>query len=311
MMRWRLAMVMVCALLAVSASAAPSADRPDGGAVPAGPVQPAQVGQAAEKSEAASAAVARFGTPLVCLWQHEPAVDITSVVHDLGFNTVWTDDPEYTGQRWEDTQMYHALQVPGIRYVIPKIDRAAWGWTQEGSLKTARWIAELSLQHKEIIGLYLNDFYDEIEEGDRTIDQWREIIAAAKSVNPKLDLWVPHYPHRSNEQRAYDFDYQGVVLNLWDSQNLADAEKHVATARAQHAGKLLIGSLYINRGGERRPHWLTEQQFKDTLTRFVDFINGGKLDGLRVYCACQLVQRPEYARWAKEVMGGLEKPAAR
>ncbi len=172
-----------------------------------------------------------YDTPLICLWQHEPDTDITSLVNELGFNTVWTDDPEYTGQRWEDTQMYRALQVPGIRYVIPKIERAAWGWTQEGSLKTARWIAGLSLQHKEIIGLYLNDFYDEIEEGHRTMEQWRAIIAAAKSVNPKLDLWVPHYPHRGNEKRAYDFDYQAVVLNLWDPSNLANADAYLAAAR--------------------------------------------------------------------------------
>ena len=36
----------------------------------------------------------------------------------------------------------------------------------------------------EIIGLYLNDFYDEIEEGYRTMDQWREIIAAVLDAIP-------------------------------------------------------------------------------------------------------------------------------
>jgi hypothetical protein len=279
-------------------------------AVSAGPLLPAD-NRSNAGTEAAGPTQARaarsYDRPLICLWQHEPQVDVTSLVKELGFNTVWTDDPEYSGQRWEDTQMYQALQVPGIRYVIPKIDRAAWGWTHEGSLKTARWIAGLSLQHKEIIGLYLNDFYDEIEDGHRTMEQWREIIAAAKSVNPQLDLWVPHYPHRGNENRAYDFDYQGVILNLWDPRNLADADKHLTAARAQHAGKIIIGGLYIN-SGSRRGHWLTEQEFKDTLKLYVDYINAGRLDGLRVYCACQFVQRPEYVRWAKEVMGGLQRP---
>jgi hypothetical protein len=299
-----LAAAAVGALLAVSAHAAPS---PAPRGVDASQAAPAQTGRATKDGGAARGVAERFGAPLICLWQHEPQVDVTGVVAQLGFNTVWTDDPEYTGQRWEETQMYRALQVPGIKYVIPKIDRAAWGWTQEGSLKTARWIAELSLKHKEIIGLYLNDLYDEIEEGHRTMEQWREIIAAAKSVNPKLDLWVPHYPHRGNEKRAYDFDYQAVVLNLWDPRNLADADKHLATARAQHAGKIIIGGLYIN-SGSRRGHWLTEQEFKDTLRLYVDYINAGKLDGLRIYCACQFVQRPEYVQWAKEVMGGLKGP---
>ncbi len=245
------------------------------------------------------------GERLICLWQHEPEVDIGPLVKDLGFNTVWTDDPEYTGQQWEDTQMYRALQVPGIAYVIPKIERAAWGWTQEESLETARWIAGLSLKHKEIIGLYLNDFYDEIEDGHRTMEQWREIIAAAKTVNPDLDLWVPHYPHRRNEERAYDINYQGVILNIWDPRNLEDADRHLATAEAQHAGKIILGGLYLN-SGARRGHWLTEEEFKAVLRLYVEHINAGKLNGLRVYCACQLKQRPEYVGWAKEVLRELK-----
>lgn len=245
--------------------------------------------------------------PLICLWQHEPQVDSSAVVKELGFNCVWTDDPMYDGQAWEATQMYQALQRPGIKYVIPKIDRAAWGWTQEGSLKTARWIAELSLKHKEIIGLYLNDFYDEIEEGHRTMDQWREIIAAARAVNPDLDMWVPHYPHRGNERQAYDIDYQGVTFNVWDPSNIEQAERYLTQAEAQHKGKILLGGLYIN-SGSRHGHWLTEEQFRALMKLYVDHINAGKLAGLRIYCACQLVERPEYARWAKEEMSRLKRP---
>ncbi len=260
-------------------------------------------GEAAEMSPASKS----VGGPLICLWQHEPEVNITSLVKDLGFNTVWTDDPEYTGQRWEDTQMYRALQVPGIQHVIPKIERAAWGWTHEESLETARWLAQLSLEHEEIIGLYLNDFYDEIEDGHRTMEQWREIIAAAKSVNPNLDLWVPHYPHRGNEKRAYDFDYQGVILNIWDPRNLEAADRHLATAEARHARKIILGGLYIN-SGARRGHWLTEEEFKAVIKLYVDHINAGKLNGLRIYCACQFVQRPEYITWAKEALKDLKPP---
>ncbi len=245
-----------------------------------------------------------FGQPLICLWQHEQCVDIAPLVNELGFNTVWTDDPEYTGQRWEETHMYRALQVPGVRYVIPKVERAAWGWTHEASLRSARWLAELALAHDEIIGLYLNDFYDEIEEGHRTMEQWQEIIAAARSANAGLDLWVPHYPHRGNEQRAYDIDYQGVVLNLWDPANLAGAERHLATVEAQHAGRTLIGSLYLD-SGAGGGHWLTEDEFRTTLGRCVDHVNAGKLHGLRIFCACQLTQRPEYVGWAKEALRPL------
>jgi len=249
--------------------------------------------------------------PLICLWQHEQDVDIAPLVRELGFNVVWTDDAPHDGtQTWEDTHMYRALKTPGVKYVIGKVDRAAWGWTQEIALRHATWVATLALQHKEIIGIYLNDFYDEIEDGHRTMEQWREIIAAIRAINPDIKLWVPHYPHRRNESQAYDFDYQGVIVNLWDPSNLEAAERHLASSEAQHAGKTILGGIYINSGGSRRSRWLTEEQFKNTLKIYVDHVNAGKLDGLRVFCACQLVQRPEYAQWTKEVFAGLKRAPA-
>ncbi|HHV86388.1 MAG TPA: hypothetical protein GXX42_11340 [Petrimonas sp.] len=131
---------------------------------------------------------------LVSLWNHETQLDIAPLVEELGFNLIWTHDPAYTNQKWEDTHMYKCLQIPGVKYVLAKIERAAWGWTQEESVRHAKWVSELSLKYPGIFGLYLNDFYDEIEEGYRTAEQWREIIDAAKSVNPNLKLVVPHYP---------------------------------------------------------------------------------------------------------------------
>ena len=306
--------VVACALMVLACAALPGGCRAGVGAPGAISAETTPVGEqaaaaapASEASDPTAGVPKTSSTPLICLWQHEPEVDIAPLVKDLGFNTVWTDDPQYTGQRWEDTQMYRALQVPGVKYVIPKIERAAWGWTHEESLVSARWIADLSLKHKEIIGLYLNDFYDEIEDGHRTMEQWREIIAAAKSVNPNLDLWVPHYPHRGNEKRAYDIDYQGVIFNIWDPRNLDAADRHLATAEAQHAGKIILGGLYIN-SGSRHAHWLTEEQFKNVLKLYVEHVNAGKLNGLRIYCACQFVERPEYNRWAKEVMKDLKRP---
>ena len=41
---------------------------------------------------------------------------------------------------------------------------------------------------------------------------------------------------------------------------------------------------------------------------YVSHIDAGKLSGLRIYCACQLVQRPEYVQWAKEEMAKLKRP---
>jgi len=300
-------MALVCALVALAHVMLGGGCRAGDAAPRAGSAAQTREEEAQEGSEASVTGVpGSLRVPLICLWQHQPQVDIAPLVRELGFDTVWTDDPPYTGQRWEETQMYRALQVPGIAYVIPKIERAAWGWTHEGSLKTARWIADLSLKHPEIIGLYLNDLYDEIEEGHRTIEQWREIVAAAKGVNPDLAIWVPHYPHRGNEQRAYDIDYQGVTFNVWDPRNVKQAEHYLTQAEAQHKGKTVLGGLYLS-SGPRRGRWLTEQEFRSLLRLYVDHINAGRLSGLRVFCACQLVERPEYVGWAKEAMEDLKR----
>ena len=242
--------------------------------------------------------------PLICLWQHRQEVDIAPLVKDLGFNTVWTDDEPYRGQTWEDTHMYRALQVAGVEYVIPKVERIQWGQTHEGSVKHARWVAELSPSHREIVGLYLNDFYDEIEDGYRTMEQWREIISAAKDVNPNLSIIVPHYPHRGNQNRPYDFDHDAIVFNVWHHDDVATAEAHLVQAERQHPGVPIITGLYLNSGSDGG-HWLAEQEFKTMLGLFVDHLNAGKTAGMRIFCACQLEQRPEYVDWAKGVLKGL------
>jgi hypothetical protein len=201
--------------------------------------------------------------------------------------------------------MYRALQVPGVEFVIPKVERIQWGQTHEGSVKHARWVAEVSLSHGQIWGLYLNDFYDEIEDGYRTMEQWREIIAAAKSVNPGLRIIVPHYPHRGNQDRAYDFDHDAIVFNLWHHGDIARAEGHLAQAERQHPNVPIITGLYLNSGSDGG-HWLAEQEFKTMLGLFVDHLNAGRTSGIRIFCACQLEQRPEYIGWAKEVMKELQ-----
>ena len=81
--------------------------------------------RAAGKGKTEMKPAAPIKGPLICLWQHEQQVDIAPLVKALKCNLVWTDDAPYHGQAWEETHMYRALQVPGVRYVIPKIERLA------------------------------------------------------------------------------------------------------------------------------------------------------------------------------------------
>lgn len=242
-------------------------------------------------------------TKLISLWNHETLLDISPLVEELGFNLIWTHDSPYTNQTWEETHMYKCLQVPGVEYVLAKIGRAVWGWTQEESVRHAKWVAELSLEHPGIFGLYLNDFYDEIEDGYRTEEQWHEIIDAAKSINPNLKLIAPHYPHRKQEKHDFDFPIDGIILNVWGNtpELMSQAEKHLATGIAHHPNRFIIAGLYLHSGVDSG-RWLSEEEFKRVLSHYVSMLNENKIAGLRIFGAGQLYKRPEYIEWAKEIL---------
>jgi hypothetical protein len=157
--------------------------------------------------------------------------------------------------------------------------------------------------------MYLNDFYDEIEEGYRTEEQWREIIAAAKEINPNLQLWVPDYPHRNQGRHAFDFNIDGVILNLWgnDPELISHAREHLTAGLEKHTDIPVIAGLYLKSGMEGG-RWLTEDEFKSVLGFYVEMVNERKLAGLRVFSAGQFEERPEYIGWAKEVLSNLNCP---
>lgn len=245
---------------------------------------------------------------LISLWNHQVNLNISNVVNHLGINLVWPNDPAYSGQSWEQSHMFQSLQFEGVDYVFGKINRAAWGWTHLQSIEHARWVAMLSLVHPEIIGLYLNDFYDEIEEGYRTETQWRQIIAAAKNINPDLHIWVPHYPHRNQGKHDFNFDIDGVIVNIWGNrpEQIEILEEHIASGLEHHPNRYVIAGLYLHSGIVDGGRWLTEEEFKKILGHYVDLMNENKLVGVRLFSAEQFVERPEYIEWAKEVLERLE-----
>ena len=239
----------------------------------------------------------------ISMWNHRRDLDPSDLVARLGINHIWSHDDAYHGQEWEDTHMYRLLQIPGVDYVMAKVERAAWGWDHEMSLRHAKWVAELSKEHPGIAGMYLNDFYDEVEDGYRTEEQWREIIDATKSINPDLKLWVPHYPHRDQGRHAFDFDIDGVILNLWGNEPelMAQAKEHLAAGLAHHPDRPVIAGLYLQSGMDGG-RWLTEDEFRFVYGHYVDMLNAGQLKGVRIFAAYQLMERPEYIEWAKEIL---------
>lgn len=246
--------------------------------------------------------------PLISVWEHDDKVDIAPIVREVGFNTVWTHDLPYDGKmKFEDTLMYRHLQAQGVKYVIAKIERGIWGWSYAQAMRHAAWIAGLSRAHKEIIGLYLNDFYEETLEtrkGGHSAKEFRRIIAVAKAINPRLAIWAPCYPPEDLD-RPYDFDIDAIIFSFYDVNQLPNYEPLLDRAIKKFPGKPILGSLYLESDEGR---WLKEKEFKGIIDYFIAKINEGKLAGLRVFRVQSLIDRPEYATWLKESLANLKKP---
>jgi hypothetical protein len=235
-------------------------------------------------------------------------VDVAPTVKKVGFNTLWTHDKPYDGvMKFEDTLMYRHMNTQDVKYVIAKIERGIWGWTFDQAMRHAEWIANLSLKHKNIIGLYLNDFYgemDDVAKGGHTEQEFRQIIAKAKTISPRLPIWAPCYPPDELE-KAFDFDIDAIIFSFYNTKVLQDHEKLLDQALQKFPDKPLMGSLYLNAGSEGR--WLSEEEFKQLTYFFVQNINRGKLCGLRIFRVANLEERPQYARWTKEALAKLDR----
>ena len=246
--------------------------------------------------------------PLISVWEHDELVDIAPTIKDVGFNTVWTHDKPNDGvMKLEETLMYRHMKTPGVKYIIAKIERGIWGWTFAECMRHAAWIAELSLTHKEIIGLYLNDFYEETEEtakGGHSAEEFRQIIAKAKAINPRLAIWAPCYPP-SDLDKPYDFDIDAIIFSFYDITQLKNYEQLLDRVLKKFPGKPILGSLYLESDEGR---WLTEQEFKGIIDYFIAKINEGKLAGLRVFRVQSLIDRPDYVKWLKESLSKLKRP---
>jgi hypothetical protein len=249
---------------------------------------------------------------LISAWEHSDKVDIAPTVKEVGFNTIWTHDRAYDGYKLEDTLMYRHMNAPGVKYIIAKIERSVWGWNHQQSLAHADWIARVSLNEPRIIGVYLNDFYGEMDalrrvpekpdprnQGGRTDAQWREIIAHLRAGNPRLPIWLPCYP-RMELDKPFDYDFDGIVCSFYGERLLPYADEVLSIISKKFSGKTIIAGVYLNSGTVRG--WQEPAEYQRTLATFVKYINAGKIHGLRIFTVGNLQQRPEYAKWAREAI---------
>lgn len=102
---------------------------------------------------------------------------------------------------WDDLPAFAAAaERAGIDvwvYLIPwsetPLVKKSWGYSEPFRTDYVRWakeVARVSLEHKNVVGYVIDDFYTNSTQRDRfTVPYVREMVKAGKDVNPKLKFY--------------------------------------------------------------------------------------------------------------------------
>lgn len=102
---------------------------------------------------------------------------------------------------WDDLPAFaSAAEKAGIDvwvYIIPwsetPLVKKSWGFSEPFRTDYVRWareIARVSLEHKNVIGFVIDDFYTNSTQADRfTVPYVRKMVEAGKAINPKLKFY--------------------------------------------------------------------------------------------------------------------------
>jgi hypothetical protein len=116
----------------------------------------------------------------------------------------------HSANDWEDLHEFLPLaQEAGITvwaYLVPHSESGGkWPYSEPFKVDYVRWaqeIARLSLEHENLVGYVIDDFWGNFDMADRfSVEYTTEMVAAGKAINPKLKF----YPLMYYRQFGLDF----------------------------------------------------------------------------------------------------------
>ena len=231
---------------------------------------------------------------LECEWAFQPAM------------YYGTGDPDTAEEEWEwcPGKQYIDLGITNLigEYSGLEHDHDHWMLCLRNQLA-------LSLNHPEIVGIYLNDYYFSLRDGYRTRAQWEEVVDTIRSVNPNLPLvvgWVPWMEDDENIDTWLSWiEYDQVLcqMRLGQSLPLEGMDAFMTRCEIKFAGKPIWGTANIH---DQNQVLLTEQEFKEILNINKNHWDSGKIIGVRIQHVQHLLDHPEYADWTREIL--IENP---
>lgn len=163
-----------------------------------------------------------------------------------------------------------------------------WCAVQHGDrLGSAKRIAELSLRHKNIRGINLDDFNDGNPANAMTPDELMALRKAVRAINPELMVAIVTYADDSRDFDLTPFRDAIDLVSRWkwkvDSAHWDDYKARIEKVRTQVGPRVrIVQGLYLHDFGagmeSRIP--LPIDYFKRTVRKACECVTDGTLDGI-------------------------------
>jgi len=155
----------------------------------------------------------------------------------------------------------HAMKLLShLDEVTCDISKWDYEWTSDGAVKCVvrgdpaavraegEKVARLSTRFSNITGAFYDDVMGLMKSYDYGPEEFGEIRAAIRDINPELKLWAVVYTHEFEHVdywRAISPHIDVVNLWVWESSKLADLDDYVDQCRKLFAGKPIIMGVYL------------------------------------------------------------------
>lgn len=161
-------------------------------------------------------------------------------------------------------------------------------------------VARLSRDFPNIVATYDDDLLGGIKTFDTTAEDYRAVPAAAKDINPALKHWCVVYTHELKQDQWKPFLPSMDVISLWvwNSQDIADLERHMDECRRIFPGKPILMGCYL------RDYTTLAGVPMDRLKRQWDlvarWVADGTIAGYTIIGGCVLALQQKEARWVRD-----------
>jgi hypothetical protein len=213
-----------------------------------------------------------------------------------------------------DYQPVHDHYTPDKFKGLEKLDRVSVHLDHftEADRALAKELSQASLQCRNLVGGYVDDFSSSVKEGHVTMEGVEGLAASLKSANPSLKLnavcYTMHFDQDLNPYLPY---FDSVSLWTWKTADLKDLDEHVATATRLYQKPLQLG-LYLFpwadlHGNRKDPHFwaraLSTEAMPMDILRFQferarQYLKDGRIEAVHIlgsYATGEL--KTEAARW--------------